>query len=239
MCFETSLRKKEAEIVQTFSANFTLDLDYTPFFHLSGFTHGKLYIIPIESSNTIHSASWGFVPPWAKEDPAGFLKKYNTLNAKVETVMESNTYKDDIREHRCLILADGFFEPHQQNGISIPYFCYQKNNAFEDGTGLFAFAGLYSEISPQQYSCSILTMPANPFFAEIHNKKKRMPLVLDPLHYQDWLDDWNDSALNELMATAFTKEPFSAHPVSRDLYQRGLNTNQPYIIEPVSTGTLF
>lgn len=239
MCFEASLRKTKEVITHRFSADFIIDLEYTPFFHLSGFTHGNLYIIPDEFPESIYPASWGYVPDWAMEDPSGFRKKYNTLNAKIETVMDSNTYKDGIRYNRCLIIVDGFFEPHQANGVSIPYFCYKKDDTYDDGTGLFAFAGFYSKLDAATYTCSILTMPANPFFAEIHNKKKRMPLILDKTFHQDWLDDWSDSQLNELMATSFSRERFSAHPVSRDLYKRNIDTNKPYIIQPVDKDTLF
>ena len=48
-----------------------------------------------------------------------------------------------------------------------------------------------------------------------------------------------ESQINELIAVGFTKEEFKAHPISRDLYKKGIDTNQPYIIEPVEKETLF
>ncbi|MAL59051.1 MAG: hypothetical protein CMC14_03295 [Flavobacteriaceae bacterium] len=239
MCFETSLRKKREEIVHRLEVAKMLDATYDPFFHMSGFTHNNLQIIPTHDPTVIIPAMWGLVPEWASGDPLAFLKKYNTLNAKSETVFESNTYKDSIEEHRCLIVVDGFFEPHHENGVSMPYFCYQPTDKYQDGSDLFAFAGIYSQLEENQYSCSILTVPANPFFAEIHNRKKRMPLVLDEHYFEDWLDDLNKSQINELIATGFTNTPFKAHPVSRDLYKRGIDTNKPYIVEPVDKDTLF
>jgi putative SOS response-associated peptidase YedK len=239
MCFEVSLRKKREEITNRLEIEAMLDAEYAPFFHMSGFTHNNLQIIPNHSPSTLVPAAWGLVPDWANHDPVVFLKKYNTLNAKSETVFESNTYKDSILENRCLIIVDGFFEPHHENGVSIPYFCYQPSDRFKDGSDIFAFAGIFSEIEEHKFTCSILTVPANPFFSEIHNKKKRMPLVLDEHYFEDWLDDINKSQINELIATAFTDRPFKAHPVSRDLYKRGIDTNKPYIVEPVDKETLF
>ena len=41
------------------------------------------------------------------------------------------------------------------------------------------------------------------------------------------------------MACGFTNRDFKAHPVSRNLYKKGIDTNQPYIIQPVQKDTLF
>jgi hypothetical protein len=57
---------------------------------------------------------------------------------------------------------------------------------------------------------------------------------------EDWLDEKTSTqSINELMATGFTNKAFNAHPVSRDLYKKGINTNKPYIIEPIQKDTLF
>ena len=67
-----------------------------------------------------------------------------------------------------------------------------------------------------------------------------MPLVLDKDLFEDWLDeDINQQSLNEIIATGFTRKEFVAHPVSRDLYKKGIETNKPYIIEPIEKDTLF
>lgn len=227
MCFEASLRKKREEIINRMEIEAMLDQEYEPFFHMSGFTHQNLQIITNQNPEVLMPAMWGLVPEWASGNPLDFLKKYNTLNAKSETVFESNTYKESIEDKRCLIVVDGFFEPHHQNGVSVPYFCYQPSEEYSDGSALFAFAGIYSQLDDATFSCSILTVPANPFFAEIHNRKKRMPLVLDSNYYEDWLDDLPNSGINEIMATGFTDAPFKAHAVSRDLYKRGIDTNKP------------
>ena len=67
-----------------------------------------------------------------------------------------------------------------------------------------------------------------------------MPLVLADDLYEDWLDEGSNSqTLNELMAHGFSSEEFRAHPVSRDFYKKGIDTNKPYIVEPVEKSTLF
>ena len=236
MCYSTALRKQREQIEQRLlsqiPAKFSDTTDFEPYFHLNGFSYGSLQIIKMEEPDKICSASWGLVPTWAAHDPVNYRKKSNTLNARSETIFEKASFKESASEKRCLILADGFYEPHHESGVSIPHFCYQPSNDFPKGE-LFLFAGLYNELDNQKLTATILTIEANEFFAEVHNKKKRMPLVLDEFHYEDWIDNLSDSEINEIMATGFTSKPFSAHPISRDLYKKGINTNQPYIVEPV------
>ncbi|GAA3573585.1 SOS response-associated peptidase [Snuella lapsa] len=243
MCYATSLRKKREEIEQRLlnkiGATFEDPLDYDPYYHLNGFSHGNLYIIKMNEPESIYPAKWGLVPDWGTHDPEAFWKKSNTLNATSEHIFERASYKDSAEDKRCLVLADGFFEPHHENGVSIPYFCFQPSNEHLEGD-LFLFAGLYNELDDALYTATILTLEANPFFAEIHNKRKRMPLVLADHYYEDWLDaGLNQPQLNELMATGFSDRPFRAHPVTRDLYKKGIDTNKPEFVAPLDKDTLF
>jgi putative SOS response-associated peptidase YedK len=243
MCYSTALRKQrediEHQLRKEINSNIVLTESYQPYFHLNGFTHGNLYILTMEDQTKIQPAAWGLVPDWGTHDAKHFWKTANTLNARSESIFEKASFKASALNKRCLILADGFFEPHHTKGQIIPYFCYQPNVNHPEGA-LFLFAGLYNEMDSGSYSATILTTAADDFFAKIHNKKKRMPLVLDAHYYEDWLDDGlNPQSVNELMAEGFSSIPFKAHPVSRDLYKRNADTNSAYIVEPVQPNTLF
>lgn len=240
MCFESSLLKKKRLIEEFFKANFTSNNSYEPFYHVSGFNYPELQIIKMDDPYTIHPANWGLIPSWGEKNITSFRKKYNTLNAKSETLLHSNMYQESARDNRCLIIADGFFEPHQINNISYPYYCFIPSENFEDGKSLFAYAGIYSEIENGDLSCSILTTEANDFFSEIHNKKKRMPLIIDDSFTTDWLQsNLNDSQIEELMKSSFTQKKFEAYAVSRNLYKKGVNTNHPGVLLPEAPNTLF
>ncbi|WP_111682435.1 SOS response-associated peptidase [Winogradskyella tangerina] len=243
MCYSTALRKQREQIEKKLrdriNSTFHPEIQFEPYFHLNGFTHGNLQIIKMDEPETIYNASWGLVPDWANHNPEAFLKKSNTLNARGESIFEKASFRDSAEDKRCLILADGFFEPHHENGVAIPYFCYQPTEVDKDGQ-LFLFAGLYNELDKDHYTATILTTEANEFFAEVHNKRKRMPLVLDQHYYEDWLDHgMSEQELNEIIATGMSSIPFKAHPVSRDLYKKGIDTNRPYIVEEVQKDTLF
>jgi len=243
MCYSTALRKKKEQIEQRLlsqiPAKFPDATDYKPYFHLNGFSYGNLQIITMDEPEIITTAKWGLIPDWATHNPEAFRKKSNTLNARSESIFEKASYKDSAQNKRCLILADGFFEPHHENGVANPYFCYQPSKQYSEGD-LFLFAGLYNELDDHSLTTTILTTEANDFFVEVHNKGKRMPLILEENHFEDWLDSGiNNQSINELMATGFTNKPFKAHPISRDLYKKNIDTDKPYIIEPIQKNTLF
>lgn len=260
MCYETALTKMKSQVQEFFHSDFAFPEKYKPYYHQSGFDRPNLQIIKMDEPNRIYPAKWGFIPKWGMSDVQGFQKKYNTLNIKSENLFKGLS-KESAYEKRCLIIADGFFEPHKTAGISIPYFCYIPSNM--DNTNpnsprvssgptkegekyrraLFAFGGIYSELEKDShsYTCSILTMKANSFFAEIHNVKKRQPLVLDEGLYPEWFNpDLKVENVLELMENGFTSKPFRAHPVSTDLYQRRIDTNKEYILQEVPPpGLLF
>jgi putative SOS response-associated peptidase YedK len=49
---------------------------------------------------------WGLVPSWAKDRAIG----NRMINARSETAATKPTFRTPLRERRCLILADGFYE---------------------------------------------------------------------------------------------------------------------------------
>ena len=243
MCYSTALRKKREQIEQRLlsqiPAKFPDSTEYQSYFHLNGFTYGNLQIIKMDEPEIIKSAKWGLIPEWATHNAEAFRKKSNTLNARSESIFEKSSFKESAEEKRCLILADGFYEPHHENGVAVPYFCYQPTNEYPEGD-LFLFAGLYNDLDDGLYTTTILTTNADEFFSEVHNKKKRMPLILDPFFFEDWLDDnLSNQEINEIIATGFTRVKFKAHPVSRDLYKKNVDTNKPYIVERIQKDTLF
>ncbi|MDT0646338.1 SOS response-associated peptidase family protein [Zunongwangia sp. F260] len=236
MCYETSLTKTSRQIEARYGP-MKVPMLYEPWYHVSGFVHPNLFCIPMENPKEIYPMEWGLIAPFGERDVLSFRRKYNTLNAKAETLLTSKMYQVPTRERRCLIIADGFFEPHYKNlkGSATPYYCYLEERK------LFTFAGIYNEYKPDYWNVSLITREANSLFAEIHNKKKRMPLVLDPDFEGEWINpDLDDNDIQEVLATSFMREPFKAHPVTRDLYKRDINTNTPRVIEEVEDlGNLF
>jgi putative SOS response-associated peptidase YedK len=125
---------------------------------------------------------WGLVPHWAKDPSVG----YKTINARAETVAERPAYRDALATHRCLVLADGFYEwqkPTPTRPRKQPFWVTRA-----DG-GAFAFAGLWAVWRGGDdelvRSCTIVTTEANHALADIHD---RMPVILEPGAEETWID---------------------------------------------------
>ena len=104
------------------------------------------------------------------------------INARAETVTEKPAYRNAFKYRRCLLPADGFYEWQKRKGGKQPYYI-----AFADRRP-FAFAGLWERWQGGDgsviESCTILTTTPNELVQPLHN---RMPVILDPADYADWL----------------------------------------------------
>ena len=239
MCFDISSTKIKQLFEKNRGATFIENFNYEPYYHSTGFLYPKVSIIKTGELQIIQPSTWGLIPDWGHNNISNFRKKYNTLNAKSETLLNSAMYKDNALENRCIILVDGFFEPHKSFDVTIPNYCYMPSIKFEDGRDIFAFAGIFNEFNGHT-SCSIITTEANAFFSEIHNIKKRMPLVLNENLVGEWLDsNISKNQISSVLKEGFTKKEFKAHSVSKSLYSKSINTNTSKIIEEVSYPTLF
>lgn len=236
MCFHTSNTKKAIQLEDRFDARFEDISIYEPYYHLNGFDFGYVYIIMQQDDEHIEPAKWGLLPE-KFNDADSFRKSFNTLNARSETALESTMYREPLQERRCLILADGFFESKHVNGKTFPHYIRYKDHE------PFAFAGVYNEHDRGVVSCSILTTEANEFMGEIHNSKKRMPLILDNIYENKWLySALSDSEIRDMMKVCFTKKEFEAYTVSKDVTNSRIKSNRADILNEVNydeLNTLF
>lgn len=149
---------------------------------------------------------WGLVPSWAKDLSIG----NRMINARAETVAEKTSFKKALKERRCLIMADGFYEWDQKGKVKQPYHIVRKDNT------PLAFAGLWDrwqspEGEPVE-SCTIITTTANDVVGAFH---ERMPVILEPSDYDLWLNvEIHDP--NELLPLLkpYPSESMVAYPVS-------------------------
>ena len=134
------------------------------------------------------NVTWPMIPVWAK----GEVPQYSTANARSESMAEKPAYRHAwSKGQRCLIYATGFFEWQAVAGEKgkQPWYIHLANNE------PLILGGLWerSRRSEDEWvsSCTIVTLPANPFMREIHNagkNKHRMPLILDGVEKQAaWL----------------------------------------------------
>lgn len=203
MCFHTIQSKLAKQIERRFKAKIREPHLFKPQAHINGFTFPKTPVITDKNPELIEHFNWGLLPSWATDEKIKAL----TLNAKIETLKEKPSFRDVV-SNRCLVLANGFYEWQWQDRKG------KSKIKYEIGVGadaLFAFAGLYSfwtdkHTGALQQTYTIVTTEANPLMAEIHNIKKRMPVILHPADEENWL---NNKAIEEF---AF---PYSVNLVAR------------------------
>ncbi len=110
-------------------------------------------------------------------------------------MLEKKTFGKLLKNQRCLVLADGFYEWQKMGKQKQPYY-FQL-----DSKELFAFPGLwdYESHDSSKILFSILTCPANGFVKEIHH---RMPCILKPEQEDAWLaDECSVESLSKLTKT--------------------------------------
>jgi putative SOS response-associated peptidase YedK len=146
---------------------------------------------------------WGLVPFWAKDPSIG----NRMINARAETVAEKPSFRAAFRKRRCLILADGFYEWHTQDGRKLPYFISAASGK------PFAFAGLWESWSSKDTgeileTATIITTEANEFMSRLHH---RMPVVFEAGAADAWMQGDNDALAN----AAANMPQFRAWPVDK------------------------
>lgn len=193
-------------------------------FHVSGFTRPFLPVTLNNDVDSVISARWKLIPYWVKNE-ADSNKYANTLNAEGETIFEKASYKPYIGKQRGLLYVNGFYEPHKVEGKKETenYYIYAPTK------DIFTLGIVYSIFTDQETgetypTFSVLTTPANPLLEEIHNVKKRMPLIISEEKQDAWLFADGKEEIQSLI------KPYSgeldAHQVYRVTGARGEDTNR-------------
>jgi len=149
---------------------------------------------------------WGLVPSWSKDRTIGA----RLINARAETVVTRPAFRGLLRERRCLVLADGFYEWQQQDRRKQPWYVRMR-----DGRP-FAFAGLWdrwhSAADDQLETCTIVTTEPNALVSGLHN---RMPVILSPTDYDLWLDPgFQEVERLTAVLRPYPPDDMTAYPVS-------------------------
>ena len=236
MCFHTSQTKKTTELENRYDVKLADESirEYfdVPRYHMNGFAHPNMLVIPQEKSNVLAPGVWGIVPSnKSKEDIKPYFKEAvkcgGGLNARSEKVFQHFIYRGSIMENRCIIPVSGFFEPHDHKGDKYPFHFKDKENK------LLALAGLYTVIDTF-ITFTILTKDASPLFAKIHNKKNRQPIILDDINAHNWLStDLIENDIKDILKFTYPEEKLDAYSVSRDLFSPKVNSDVETIIDEV------
>lgn len=187
MCYSLAVLSPKEIIRARFNVTIPQAESHPQYYYVSAFDYPRLPVITSASPQTLSYFQWGLIPSWAKtKDEAETVRK-KTMNARAESIYEKPAFRWAAASQHCLVVADGFFEWQEVDGRKYPYFIRLKTKE------PFALAGLWdswADPATRQTFCtvSVVTCPASPLLAVIHNTAKRMPVLLPRAVERRWID---------------------------------------------------
>lgn len=116
---------------------------------------------------------WGF--PVSFQGESG-KKKQLLFNARSETALERQAFRESVRNRRAVIPASHFYEWNREK---------EKNIFRRAGTPVLFMAGCYNRYEDGDHFV-ILTTSANESMRPVHD---RMPLILEGEEIEEWLQN--------------------------------------------------
>ncbi len=240
MCFYNGIQISRAEHIRLMELEKSLR-DYELSLNRpmqSGFDFGDWPVIkPVDGGNDFEPVMmhWELIPhyfrTWAEVDrfhKGGLNPKTgkkdppkNTLNAISEEMLQKPTFRSAALKRRCLILSSGFYEwrhftpPGEKKDIAYPYFVKVKDREY------FFIAGIWQPWTDQETGETIegfalLTTKANSLLEQVHNKKKRMPLILSEELAREWIrDGLTEERIREITSYQFPATEMEAVTIEK------------------------
>jgi len=237
MCYAITMKDEKIEklgekLGKIFQSEIEIDFDknlYCPYYFVSGFSFPDL---PVVIEDKIKLYKWGLIPSWVKDEKTGNELRSNTLNAKSETAFEKPSFRKAIASQRCIVPINGFIEWQTLDKEKQPYFIKPKE------ADIFLVGGLFDMwVNPDTgeilNTFSIITTDANPLMAEIHNSKKRMPLILENKNIDKWLDKRAAKEVVQSILMPLEQNLMSAYKISKQVNSSRNNRNIPDILNPI------
>jgi putative SOS response-associated peptidase YedK len=182
-----------------------------------------------ESGNVVRLMRWGLVPFWAQDESISS----GMINARVETLAEKPSFRRLVKNKRCVIPADGFYEWRREGNRKVPVWIHLKSRE------PFSFAGLWDVWQDRVtdnalHTFAIITCRSNALLRPIHN---RMPVIYDDALARQWLDDptfgWSSHFLPAVLRP-YPSELMTAYDVSTLV--NSPTSDRPECIEPLPPG---
>ena len=230
MCGRMTLTRSGREIADYFALAMAEDevaeLDGAPLrarYNIAPSQQIATIVPPAGGGRAIAWKKWGLVPSWSKDLAIGG----RLFNARSETADEKPSFRAAWKRRRCLVVADGFYEWTTRGGGRQPYHFRSRVGSLLGLAGLFEeWHGVGGEVIE---SCTVLTTEANADLEGIHH---RMPVILDPLRFDAWLDPASDSARLKAMMSPAPVGTLDRRAVSRRVNSPRFDDPQCLLAEP-------
>lgn len=235
MCFHNSLSVDQQTLEKRYKAKLESPSGFEPIYHANAYQFPDWPIITRQEPTAIRLLQWGLIPKWTKSREDADEIRTKTLNARSETIFDKPSFRSAIQAgRRCLIPSTGFYEWHTVGSKKFPFFINLKSQK------VFSIAGIWDEWANPETgeiipTFSLLTSEANPLLANIHNSKKRMPVVLTPEAEKAWLNDnLTETDVLAITGELFPAEQMHSHSISKRITSRTEPVDVPEVQAPVT-----
>jgi putative SOS response-associated peptidase YedK len=191
--------------------------NYTP-------TQSAPVVVNYDGTPTVEVMKWGLVAKGAKDTNSVF--RYKTYTIPSEKILSKHSWEQAVRERRCLVPANGYFELYD-NAKKQAYYIHPSADA------LIAFAGVYSTWDDPEGNThgtySILTIDTP---SPTPGENSGVPIIIKREDEQRWLNtDITDAGSLYDMLRPYPADLLQMHEVSPAVHSP--KQNLPSLIDPV------
>lgn len=189
MCYSIKPKVKLQQLAEEYELNpikGSPDNFYTPKDTISGFEFPFVPVVTGDDKLQLRLAKWWLMQPDQKAETRTTL---NTLNTRCENITKEGSNCYTYQNNKALMFVEGFYEHHWNDEKGKSKTKYLMSPIKESTLPLACIYSnwYYPEIKAEIKTVSILTRKANKALSEIHNKAKRMPVILDKVTASEWM----------------------------------------------------
>lgn len=240
MCFTVNVNIVKEELEERYGSDLIDHEKYRPSFYYHAYSLPSMPVVCSDRSAGIRLFRWGLIPSWVGDESEARDIMLKTFNARSETIGSKPAFRDSFASRRCLVPVRGFFEWQHVGGLKIPYYITMKDSE------IFSLAGIWDTWQMQGgitlNTFSVVTTRANELMEEIHNTKKRMPVILPAAAEGLWLKEGLAAEALSALMEPVGSEMLAAHTVSPLITNTRADRNRPELIRPYTypvQGSLF
>ena len=148
-----------------------------------------------DNDRHLSEMQWGFLLPKRSRRTGKPIRPRVVTNARDDRIRSSGLWAASLERRRCLVPATAYCEFSSRSRTGRHWYAVAPGETF-------AFAGIWTRLEEviggeQQslHTFAIATTRPNAMAAHVHN---RMPVILDPKDYGQWLTGTADAAANLL-----------------------------------------
>ena len=240
MCFTVNVNIVREELEDRYGAELIDHDKYRPSYYYHAYSLPHMPVVCSDDPASLRLFRWGLIPSWAADEQEATHIMMKTFNARSETIDTKPAFRESFTYRRCLIPVKGFFEWQHIGGRKIPWYVSLRD---ED---IFSLAGIWDSWTMKGgitlNTFSVVTTKANELMAEIHNTRKRMPVILPASAEKIWLKGDLDKSSASVLMEPVASEMLKAHTVSPLITNARADRNRPELVMPYNypvQGLLF